>query len=147
MARDAGLSVSSASQHLRALNARGFLSARREGRYVFYRVGGDKSVPDSAAILTAVADALRESRKAEESVFRAVTACTHPRRLDILRSLQRGNFTLAEIKKITGLSRSALQRHLRKLTARGFVAERDGVYRCRKPRDPLARTLLYLVSR
>jgi DNA-binding transcriptional ArsR family regulator len=147
MARDMGLSVSSASQHLRALNARGFLVVRRKGRYVFYRVGCDKSVPDAAAILMAVADALLASKNAIETVFRTVTACTHPRRLDILRSLGGSNLTFSEMRKVMDVSRSALQRHLSKLETRGFVTARDGVYRCCKPRDPLARTLMLLASR
>ncbi len=147
MARDMRLSVSSASQHLRVLNARGFLGVRRRGRHVYYRVGSDDSVPDAAAILTAAADALRVSRKAVDSVFRIVTACTHPRRLDILHSLGRGDLTFDEIRRATGASRSALHRHISKLKARGFVEESDGVFRCCKARDPLTRTLVSLASK
>jgi DNA-binding transcriptional ArsR family regulator len=147
MARDMGLSVSSTSQHLRALNARGLLLVRRTGRYVYYRVGSDDSVPDTAAILAAVADALRTRRRAAESVFRTVTACTHPRRLDILRSLSVRDLTLSEMKRATRVSQSALQRHLEKLKVRGFVACTEGRYRCCKTRDPLARTLRLLAVR
>ncbi len=144
LARDMHLSVSSASQHLRMLNARGFLGVRRRGRHVYYRVSSDDSVPDAAAILTAVVDALRVSRKAVDSVFHIVTACTHPRRLDILKSLGRGDLMFDEIRKATGASRSALHRHIRKLKARGFVEERDGLYACCKARDALTRTLVSL---
>ena len=144
MAREMALSVSSTSQHLRALNARGFLAVRREGRYVFYRVSGDDSVPDAAAILVSACDLLRISKKAAKSVFRVVTACTHPRRLEILRSLGRGDQTMVAIGKATGISRPALCRHLSKLESRGFVVERDGVYRCPQPRDVLTCTLMSL---
>jgi DNA-binding transcriptional ArsR family regulator len=147
VARDMGLSVSSTSQHLRALNARGFLLVRRAGCYVYYRVGSDESVPDAAAILKAVSNALQTSGTAVESVYRTVTACTHPRRLDILRILSRCDLTVSEIKKATGASQPALQRHLQKLMDRGFVTVSDGEYRCRKPQDPLARTLRLLAAR
>jgi DNA-binding transcriptional ArsR family regulator len=147
MARDMGLSVSSASQHLRALNARGLLLVRRAGRFVYYRVGSDESVPDTAAILAAVADALQTRVRPTETVFRTVTACTHARRLDILRSLSGRGLTLSEMKHATGVSLSALQRHLRKLKARGFVTCADGRYRRCKPRDSLTRTLGLLAMR
>ena len=120
---------------------------RREGRYVYYRVGSDDSVPDTAAILRAVTGALQAQGKAAESVYRTVTACTHPRRLDILRILSHRDLTISEMKKATGASQPALQRHLQKLMARGFVTVSDGEYRCRKPRDPLARTLRLLAAR
>lgn len=144
MAREMELSVSSTSQHLRALNARGLLAVRREGRYVFYRVGGDDSVPDAAAILASACDMLRVSKRAVESVFRVVTACTHPRLLDILRSLGRGDQTMVVIGNATGISRPALHRHLSKLESRGFVVERDQMYSCPQPRDVLTCTLMSL---
>ena len=147
LAHDLGLSVSSASQHLRALNARGFLLVRRAGRCVHYRVGSDESVPDAALILKSIAGVLQAREKSVESVFRTVTACTHPRRLEILRLLGRRDLTVGEMKKATGASQQALHRHLKKLVARGFVVGNDGRFRCRKARGPLAQTLQLLAAR
>ena len=54
LAKDVGLSVSTTSTYLRALNARGIISVSRSGSYVRYSNGKDRSLPDAQAIQAAL---------------------------------------------------------------------------------------------
>ncbi len=147
IARALGIPLTTACEYLRALNARGLLLVRRVGRCVYYRLGSDPAVPDSGVLLEAVSGALGASSRSVEPVYRVLTACTHPRRVDLLRVLHRQPMNIREMAMATGASVPALRRHVRKLKARGLVDSAAGRYRCRRSRDPLARTLLRLAAR
>lgn len=56
LARAAGLSVANASKHLQQLKAAGLVDARRDGKYVRYRLG-DERVLDALDALRAIAQA------------------------------------------------------------------------------------------
>ncbi len=146
VAREFGWPIPVASQYLRALNARGLLSVSRVGRCVHYSTGSDETVPESAELLTAVAGALRAGTSTER-IFRALTSCTHPRRIEVFRHLSQRPMTLGQLRKATGASRPALLRHLKKLIARRWVREADDGYHCRRPRDRLAQCLMRLATR
>ena len=47
LAEDIGVSVSTASQYLRALNARGLVDVKRESSYVYYGSGKNRSLPEA----------------------------------------------------------------------------------------------------
>lgn len=81
------------------------------------------------------------------TVWRTLTAFTHPRRLAILCLLQERNSLYAEdIAAITRISLCAFSRHARKLRLRGLVQYDGGKWSLVRPRDPLARTLLSLIA-
>ena len=140
----AGASRIVATQYLRALSARGLLATRREGRWVFYRPCADASVHGAAELLQAIEKTFARRRKPVEAIFRQATAFTHPRRVRIARALANGPMTRGALARTTGISRIALQRHLAKLAARGFVKMTAGMCRLAPPRGPLAATLLRL---
>ncbi len=141
------LSEVSASQCLRTLNARGVLRVRRVSRWVTYRIGHDPSVPETKSLVRALRRQLRGGDQALEATFRNVTAFTHARRMDIMRALaRRDDLTLESLRCATGISASALFRHLHKLDGRGLVRKVDGRYSCATPGSLLLRILVRLIQ-
>jgi len=146
IAEIAKIQTTLASRYLRALNARGMVHARRRGAWVFYSARPDLSLPDSAALLSVFSRTLTVEPETVDHTFRLLTAFTHPRRVAIVRELRSGELRQCELRNRLGLSQAAVERHLRKLRTRGFVAVGKHGYRLRRPRDVLARTLLKLAS-
>ncbi len=134
-----------ASQCLRALEARGLLTVRRVGRRVYYRLntttGG--AAPELVAPLRL---ALRDEPAAIESVFRLVTAFTHPRRIEIYRVLKAEAGRVSHVRAATRISAPALRRHLHKLRQRGFVVCRGRIYAATQPAPRLGRMLARLAA-
>jgi DNA-binding transcriptional ArsR family regulator len=135
-----------ASQYLRMLNARGLISARRSGRLVYYSPVADPSVPDAAPLLEALHSELAPQIGPIDTVFRLVTAFTHPRRVTVTHILAIRPMTSRALSDASAISHAATIRHLRKLVNRGFV-ERDGdVYGLANPRNALAARLLGIAT-
>jgi DNA-binding transcriptional ArsR family regulator len=116
------------SQYLRALEARGLLSARRIGRRVQYRIEPALTGQIALELVVALRQTFQKDAQAIETVFKLATAFTHPRRIEIYRVLKSGPRNLAQIQIATGISPRALLRHLFKLQARGFVVLRRTQY-------------------
>lgn len=133
-----------ASQYLRALNARGLLRAQRTGRWVRYRATPDVTMPETRRLLKALKRVLVTDDRPAEEVMRTLTGFTHPRRLAILKALQVGPLTYVEIQDHTGISRRAIDRHLRKLLVRGIIRREGDLLILAHPRDSLGRTLVQL---
>jgi len=131
-----------ASQYLRVLGARGLIKARREGRYVRYAPCADPAVHGAVPLLGALGRALATGADAIETAFRQLTAFTHPRRILIAHALAGGPLPTDALMCMTGISRFAIQRHLRKLANRGVVAENAKTWRLQPPRGHLATVLL-----
>lgn len=140
-----GLSIPVASQSLRALEARGLLSARRAGRYVEYRLNAATTgiVP---VLVPALRSAFRQTTSPVDSVFKLTTAFTHPRRIEIFRTLKRQARTLGEMRTEFRISMPALCRHLAKLKRRGFIVQGCGRYLATNPCDQLGRALARLTD-
>jgi len=137
-----GISEESATQCLRTLNARGLLRVTRISRWVKYRVGHDPLVPGTAELVRAVRVQLRGKGDVIDRTFKDLTAFTHWRRGLIVSVLARhGDISFTTLKALTGISESALCRHLNKLRDRGLIQEERGVYSGAKPRSPVARAL------
>ncbi len=144
VAAGCGISVSAASQCLRALQARGLLRVLRVSRWVEYRVGHDPTVPQTAALVRALSRELTDE-EAVEGAFKALTAFTHPRRIRILGALhEKPGMTFSEVQLATRITNRALCRHLSKLTRRGVIRHCDNTYRIERPATPLARVLLHM---
>jgi len=143
-----GVSVSTASEYLRALNARGLLDVRRTSRWVEYCVSPNESIPFASSLLAALRQRLSRGEDAIEGAFRDLTAFTHPRRIRIVRELTVApRISFVELAARSGISMRAMRRHLRKLASRGLVAEgRDGRYSLRRRGSALAKTLIQLAS-
>jgi len=123
------LSMPLTSLYLRALEARGLLSAHRKGRWVHYRLPSVETHGPAAALVAALRQEFQHGRCSTEAIFKLGTAFTHPRRIEIFRALQPQPLSFIQLQAATRLGGRALQRHLRKLHQRGFVRrQRKGFY-------------------
>ncbi|MBI2924191.1 MAG: helix-turn-helix domain-containing protein [Verrucomicrobia bacterium] len=138
--------LSAASEYLRALEARGLLTARRVGRRVEYRPTAAPSGSPAHGLVVAMQSALQSESQTTETLFRLATAFTHPRRIEIFRALKTQPQTLGEIQTATRISARALKRHLRKLEARGFVKCELGIYSVARCSDVFGRELARLAA-
>jgi DNA-binding MarR family transcriptional regulator len=129
------------SAALRTLGARGVLVARRTGREAVYTLEADPTVPEARRLVRALAAELAETDGLEAS-FRVFTAFTHPRRAQIVQSLESGPLPRASLALDTGMSYPAVCRHVQKLIARGIVKSGQDRLRLAKPPSKLARMLL-----
>ena len=145
LARDAGLSRVTATQNLRALQARGLVRAVRAGRWVYYDLHPDPLVRHAGDILAAVLAALRR-RDDEVRIVQAATAFTHERRIRLAQALSVKAGRPDDLARRCGMSLDAAYRHLDKLARRGLAAvDADGVWQLVQPPPGLARDLLRIV--
>ncbi|MEN8254713.1 MAG: metalloregulator ArsR/SmtB family transcription factor [Verrucomicrobiota bacterium] len=130
-----------ASQQLRALNARGLITPRREKTKVIYRAEANSGVDFAPELL----EALRKCHERSmpfKTVIRQATAFTHERRIKIVRALNGKALSIDGLRDATGISPAALSRHLEKLEVRGFIKRTDKTYRLARPGNLLGRTLI-----
>ncbi len=141
LAQSVGLSDPSASVHLRALNSRGLIKAERRNLYVFYSAEANAEVEYAAELL----EALRECHASAISysqVMRFATAFTHPRRIDIVRALAKGEMQEIALSQKTQISPQSLYRHVKKLLDRGFVTKVGDVVGLKAQDTPMGKVLL-----
>jgi predicted transcriptional regulator len=140
-----GLSDAACSLGLRQIQARGLCRATRTGRWVSYALEADPRVPHAHALLSALVPAVKACRSDSEPLIAALTAYTHPRRLDIVSTLRRtGPCTSESLGARCGISLAALYRHLDKLERRNVLQQTKSSVSLRHPRNPFARLLLAL---
>jgi DNA-binding transcriptional ArsR family regulator len=84
------LSVPTASQYLRALEARGLLTCRRVGRRVEYRPSSGTGEGAAQEIVKALRLVLRRRAQPIKPIFKLATGFTHPRRVVVFRALANG---------------------------------------------------------
>ena len=150
-ATKAGIPENQTSINLRALQARGLLTARRDGRLIRYYPEPDPLVRYAAAVLAAVRRELtRGDRLDTEILKRTLRAFTHSRRLTILKCLMNQKVLTGEvIVSKARISQPAVSRHLETLCRAGLVsATKDGAWRLttRRRLSSLARTLLDVIE-
>lgn len=146
IADEVGSPLSAVSVNLRVLNARGLLKVRRRGRYVYYHIGADASVPGASELLRAVRTVLNSRQDGITFSFKALTGLTHYRRHTILYVLHQRAHSFVELIHDARIPAPALKRHLRKLRDRDLIEFKDGAYQLAKTRDPLRNALLKLAS-
>jgi DNA-binding transcriptional ArsR family regulator len=146
LAEAAGIHTTLGSRYLRALNARGMIRAHRCGAWVFYSAASDRSLPASGVLLAVFKRTLTPEPEAVDRAFRLLTAFTHPRRVAIVREVRNDSLRPCELRRRLRMSQPAVERHLKKLRDRGFLASGRHGYRLRRPADPLGRALLKLAS-
>jgi DNA-binding transcriptional ArsR family regulator len=129
-----------ASTQLRALNARGLITPRREKQCVLYRAEADKNLVAAPHLLAAISAAFHAGT-VPGTVFRLCTAFMHPRRIEIARILQTAPHSFSALQEKTGFSPSALSHHLEKLESRGFVKKHGTRYLPTRRNDPLRMAL------
>lgn len=141
LAQQTGICVPTATLHLRALNARGLIIPHREKMKVFYRARANPAIAVAPALLMALRNCYANSVPFH-AVVRQATAFTHERRIELIRALNGSDLTFDELLEKTGMSASALSRHLSKLKARGFIRRNRGKYRRATPPNELGTVLL-----
>jgi len=149
VAEGVGISESSASHCLRALNARGMLAVRRTSRWVAYTVSPNSTISFSEALVAAMKQQLSRRRHAVEGAFRYLTAFTHPRRIRIVRALNRtpGLSIMALVARCS-ISLPAMKRHVDKLMRRGIVVRSQrGTYTLARRLSPFARELVSIACK
>ena len=135
----------SATQHLRLLQSRGLIQARRTGRWVRYSADPDPLVAHAPPLTAALRHALLAEQAGTTRIVRELTAFTHERRILIVRAISRGTDTPEAIRTACRISAPALNRHLRKLTRRDVICRQDEHIQLLRPVNALARRLLALV--
>ena len=120
LAESVGLSASSASKHLRALNSRGLIKAERRGLYLFYSAEANAGVDHAAELLEALRTCYSNA-VSHSQIIRLATAFTHPRRIAIARALNGEGMPEAVLSVKTHISPESLFRHIKKLEKRGFI--------------------------
>jgi DNA-binding transcriptional ArsR family regulator len=138
------LSMPTASQYLRALEARGLLTCRRVDRRVEYRPPARASQGAAEEICKALRPVFRRRAQAIEPIFKLATGFTHPRRVEVFRALTNGADSFAKLQAATKMPARALSRHLAKMEARGFVKKETALWVATVQRDPFGRVLARL---
>jgi len=143
----AGIPENQTSINLRALQARGLIAARRDGRWIRYFQEPDPLVKHAAAVLEAVRQELKNGDGHRKERLRGtLRAFTHSRRLAILKGLMScGELTCEELVSKARISQPAVSRHLETLRCAGLVSTtKSGAWRllARRELSALARTLL-----
>ena len=145
IAMSCGLSDAACSLGLRQIQARGLCRATRTGRWVSYALDADPRVLHAHALLSVLVPAVKACRSNYEPLIAALTAYTHPRRIDIVATLHRtGPRTPEELGVRCGISLAALYRHLDKLDRRNVLQQTESSVSLRHPPHPFARMLLAL---
>jgi DNA-binding transcriptional ArsR family regulator len=144
LAERVGISNPNASIQLRALAARGLISAVRKKQRVLYMPSANPNVRGAEALLSALHTCHRRG-DSFKPLIRQATAFTHPRRIEIFARLCATPCTPVELQEQTGISPPALSHHLSKLTARRFIKKSGDRYRPIAARNTLGSTLQKLV--
>jgi DNA-binding transcriptional ArsR family regulator len=140
------MSPSNASFQLKMLRERGLVVCRREKMSVFYRAEVNEAVDFAPELLPALRACFKQGI-APKTMIRHVTAFTHERRIEIFLALHGRSLSAAALRDVTGMSDSALLRHLDKLIRRGYVQRAGRVYRIGRAGNPLGRMLQKLAVR
>lgn len=136
------LSEPSASQQLKTLHEYGFITLERNSKWVYYQ-SADR--PDNAIGSTLHAPlkvAVLRGKSKFGTIVRTVTAFTHPRRIDIVKTLQKKQATFDQLVWECDISAQALHRHLKKLIGRKVVEHGDDIYHLLPSDSALAGALI-----
>ena len=119
------LSMPRASQELRRLQSRGLIQASRDGMSVLYHPTPDPLVSTASPLLQAIKETfLLFPSSEDDSTIRTAMAFSHTRRLLILRLLQIGPMDTQTLEDLSGMSRDALNRHLKKMLTAHLICRK-----------------------
>jgi len=108
---------------------------------VIYRAEANAGISFAPKLLEALKTCCELSMPFK-TVIQQTTAFTHERRIEIARALDGKSLPFADLLEATGMSSTALSRHLGKLEDRGFVRGVSGTYHLSRPSNPLGRVLI-----
>lgn len=137
-----GLLMSSASMHLRVLNARGLITTRRKKNFVIYMFEPNENLEVAPNLLAALKEVFKTGSTNRE-IYDLCTAFTHHRRIEIVRLLHQAPMDYDVLSAKTNFSYTALYRHLSKLLVRGIIQKQKHLYSVAKSDNPLHNALIY----
>ena len=108
LAARAGIPIANASQHLLHLHRAGLVTARREGKRRFYRLGSDAVVTLVAALRNVAERHHPESRQAIQSFFSSRDSLKPVARDELLTLLQHGSITVLDVRPVDEFSNGHL---------------------------------------
>ena len=148
IADEAGLPVPTASNYLRALNARGIISVVRSGPFVYYGTGSDRSLPVAVSIQKAFRRLFSRPSLPSDWTKRLlpfIKAFSNVRREDIVRTISKCQpIRYAELRQRVGICETSFLRHLDILLSSGVVVHntKDSAYCLAKPANSLVAAFL-----
>ena len=150
LAEDIGVSVPTASQYLRALNARGLVDVKRESSHVYYGSGKNRSLPEAQLLQDAFMRLFERKDLPSDWPARispVLKAYANERRIAIIRTIaENGSLTFASLSHLADMSETSLLRHLSLLLDGGVIAQDERrQYVIRPPKNSLQQALLKIV--
>jgi len=142
---ETGLSRPNTSNQLRLLAEHGLIVLRREKMNVICRAEANTAIRFAPSLLAALKTGFNRSMSLK-TVIRQATGFSHGRRIEIAQALIGKSRSFEELQETTGMSSSALSRHLIKLEVRNFVQRNGALYRRGKPGNPLGKELIKMAS-
>ena len=147
LANEANIPIPTASLYLRALNARGLISAVRSGPFVYYGTGSDRSLPVAITIQRSFRNLFTLKKLPRDWTARLLPllkAYSNPRRERIVQIIcARQPIRYVELHQRTGICETSFLRHLGVLLAAGIIIRNpDGSYSLAKPANSLAAAFL-----
>jgi DNA-binding transcriptional ArsR family regulator len=146
IAQELGLTLSASSHYLRLLESRGVLEVARAGRFVKYRVTPETRGTPPARLAALLVQSLAGDADDCAETFRKLTAFTHPRRIELVKTLRGDRLTARQLGARSRISHGAMSRHLRKLKSRGLIVEKGALIQPAVATDPLTSHLMKLVD-
>ena len=142
------MSVPACSQYTRQITARGLCREVRNGRFAYFDLHADPSIPYAASLLKAVIASLKHAKQNYKEQIADLTAYTHISRIRIVRYIaQHGVCRICEMQSGLHISKPALIRHINKLMRRNRLqAVKTGGYQLVQPKTVLARELLSIAA-
>lgn len=131
-----------ASQHLKLLNEHGFLNQKRESKWVFYQPTVPKNETPAKYLTSSLESKLTRPSPRYSELIRAFTAFTHPRRIDITKTVLLRQSRFEELVADCSISMPALYRHLDKLVNRNVIKEENSIYCIVQQKSALNKALL-----
>ncbi len=139
-----GITEQNASNQLRTLRIQGLITPYRKKQQVFYKAIANSEVKYAEEILRVLQN-YHGRNTPSHAIIREATGLTHPRRIEIIKEIGNTPMTQGELIEITGMTTSAMARHIVKLQARGFINRSEKKYSLGAPKECLSRLLINLV--
>ena len=151
LAEDIGVSVSTASIYLRALNARGLVDVKRVSSYVYYGGGKDRSLPEAQLLQDAfrrLFDRKDLPRDWPARIIPVLKAYANARRISIIKIIAgNGPLTFASLLNLADMPETSLLRHLSLLLGGGVVEQDERrQYVIKKPKNSLGQAFLKIIT-
>ena len=139
------MSESQVSIHLKILAGHGLIQQYRRKMWVISIPEADQRVPAAEELMNAL-QTCHGNGTSIGIIFKQATAFTHSRRIEIIQALSMQGMSLEDLSQKAHIPESALNRHLNKLTARGFVKENSALYSKIVPNTAFSQALLRIIT-